>query len=97
MTLPQASAAASRIVVVGRMDNRGRVVVRPPSGALLGARSGDGVVLERRFDQVMFVSDGTTWIVLRRRTAEHLREKGHGRDRIGQRQVTLTGGPPDPG
>ncbi|MFA5909752.1 MAG: kelch repeat-containing protein [Vicinamibacterales bacterium] len=64
VTLPAASSADGRMIVVRRMDNRGRVSVRPPSGAIVGWRQRDAVTLERRFDQVTLVSDGSAWVVL---------------------------------
>ena len=45
------------------MDARGRLIVRAPSGTILGGPESAGVVLERPFDQVLLVSDGATWVI----------------------------------
>lgn len=39
------------------------------SGPILGGPAGGDVVLERSFDQVMLVSDGTTWVIFDSDTA----------------------------
>ena len=39
------------------------------SGTILGGPAGGDVVLERSFDQVMLVSDGTTWVIFDSDTA----------------------------
>jgi hypothetical protein len=63
--LPPAAAGASRVLVIRRLDDRGLVVVRPRAGETLVGAGRDGkVTLERRFDQVTVVSDGTSWAVL---------------------------------
>jgi hypothetical protein len=69
LTLPAPGDARSRFVLVRRMDNRGRLLVRPPSGTIVGGRPNETVVLERRFEQVLLVSDGTNWIIFDRNTA----------------------------
>ena len=63
VTLPAAADAVSRFVLVRRMDARGRLFVRAPSGTILGGSQSADVVLERRFDQVLLVSDGTNWVI----------------------------------
>ena len=45
------------------MDAGGRLIVRAPSGTILGGPAPDGVVLEQRFDQVLLVSIGTNWVI----------------------------------
>jgi collagen triple helix repeat protein/K319-like protein len=63
--LPPAAAGASRLVVVRRLDDRGRVMVRARAGEQLVGAGRDGTVtLEHRLDQVTLVSDGTSWAVL---------------------------------
>jgi hypothetical protein len=63
--LPHAAAATSRMLIIRRLDSRALVVVRAPAGeTLVGAGRNGEVRLERRFDQVTVVSDGTGWAVL---------------------------------
>ncbi len=63
--LPPAAAGVSRILVVRRMDERARLAVRPREGETLsGGRDRHAVFLERSFEQVILVSDGSSWLVL---------------------------------
>lgn len=63
--LPPAADGASRVLVIRRLDDRGLIVVRARAGETLVGAGRDGkVTLERRFDQVTLVSDGTSWAVL---------------------------------
>jgi hypothetical protein len=65
LTLPAASTAAGRLIVIQRADN-GRVVSVRPTGSdmLHGSRS--TLRFDDRFDSVMIVSDGTQWVVIQR-------------------------------
>jgi hypothetical protein len=63
--LPPAAEGLSRMLVIRRMDERRRIAVRPQAGeSIVGGRRPDVVVLERRLDQVVLVSDGLAWVVL---------------------------------
>ena len=65
LRLPPAAAGLSRILVIRRMDERARLAVRPREGETLsGGRHPRAVFLEQRFEQVVLVSDGSSWIIL---------------------------------
>jgi hypothetical protein len=63
VTLPPAAQGASRMLVIRRMDERRRLVVRAqPGEQIVGGRRGP-LTLDRAFDQVLLVSDGTSWVI----------------------------------
>jgi uncharacterized protein YkwD len=65
VVLPAAADGVSRLVVIRRTDERRHIAVRPQSGeSILGGKRPDVVLLERRLDQVVLVSDGRSWVVL---------------------------------
>jgi hypothetical protein len=63
ITLPLASAAASRFVTITRVDNGRTVTVRPQ-----GSDPVDGervpVVMDDQLDSITLVSDGNEWVSL---------------------------------
>lgn len=63
MTMPPASAAASRFVTITRVDRGRQVFVKPASGQTF-AGGESPLVLDSRYDSVTFVSDGQRWLVL---------------------------------
>ncbi len=63
VTLPPAAQGVSRMLVIRRMDGRRRLVVRAqPGEQIAGGRRGP-LTLDRPFDQVLLVSDGTSWVI----------------------------------
>ena len=61
LTLPSAAAGVSRMLSIRRVDAVGDLIVRAPSGTILGSPTGGDVVLENLSDHVLLVSDGTDW------------------------------------
>jgi type VI protein secretion system component Hcp len=62
MTLPRASAAASRFVTVERVDAGHHVVISPQGGDLLEGANAP-IAMDGRDDAVTMISDGHEWIV----------------------------------
>jgi hypothetical protein len=64
LTLPAASSATSRQLILRKMYDERRLMIRVSSGDTIAGTGGAPLTLERRFDQVVLVSDGAAWIVL---------------------------------
>lgn len=63
LTLPPASAAAGRFLIIKRVD-RGRAVLIRPSGNDTIEASRSALRMENARDSITFVTDGTEWVVL---------------------------------
>ena len=56
-------AGRPRMLLIRRMDERRRLVVQAqPGEQIVGGRRGP-LTLDRPFDQVLLVSDGTSWVI----------------------------------
>jgi len=63
LTLPPAAGAAGRQLIIRKMYNERRLVVRAASGGIVGGAA-PAITLETRFEQVVLTSNGTLWLLL---------------------------------